>query len=196
MKKTSLAFNLAEKRLRERVTKDVSNEMEELNLEVYKRLWNGEPDATYVIESPLKDSIMIEDGKISFDSGKTFIHRSEEKLIKDNIDKLEKDIIDFVCEDVISTANVEISKIKDEDRVEKKREDKEDMVDMVDDVLDELRKLPISEDSLKKFALLQELSVIDEQIDILKEMEGSKDKLLALLEEKHKIIKKLNEKLI
>ena len=193
MKKTSLAFNLAEKRLRERVTKDVSNEMEELNLEVYKRLWNGEPDATYVIESPLKDSIMIEDGRISFDSGKTFIHRSEEKLIKDNIDKLEKDIIDFVCEDVISTANVEISKIKDEDRVEKKREDKEDMLD---DVLDELRKLPISEDSLKKFALIQELSVIDEQIDILKEMEGSKDKLLALLEEKHKIIKKLNEKLI
>ena len=193
MKKTSLAFNLAEKRLRERVTKDVSNEMEELNLKVYKRLWNGEPDATYVIESPLKDSIMIEDGRISFDSGKTFIHRSEEKLIKDNIDKLEKDIIDFVCEDVISTANVEISKIKDEDRVEKKREDKEDIID---DVLDELRKLPISEDSLKKFALLQELSVIDEQIDILKEMEGSKDKLLALLEEKHKIIKKLNEKLI
>ena len=167
--------------------------MEELNLKVYKRLWNGEPDATYVIESPLKNSIMIEDGRISFDSGKTFIHRSEEKLIKDNIDKLEKDIIDFVCEDVISTANVEISKIKDEDRVEKKREDKEDIVD---DVLDELRKLPISEDSLKKFALLQELSVIDEQIDILKEMEGSKDKLLALLEEKHKIIKKLNEKLI
>ena len=193
MKKTSLAFNLAEKRLRERVTKDVSNEMEELNLKVYKRLWNGEPDATYVIESPLKNSIMIEDGRISFDSGKTFIHRSEEKLIKDNIDKLEKDIIDFICEDVISTANVEISKIKDEDRVEKKREDKEDIVD---DVLDELRKLPISEDSLKKFALLQELSVIDEQIDILKEMEGSKDKLLALLEEKHKIIKKLNEKLI
>ena len=193
MKKTSLAFNLAEKRLRERVTKDVSNEMEELNLKVYKRLWNGEPDATYVIESPLKDSIMIEDGRISFDSGKTFIHRSEEKLIKDNIDKLEKDIIDFVCEDVISTANVEISKIKDEDRVEKKREDKEDMLD---DVLDELRKLPISEDSLKKFALIQELSVIDEQIDILKEMEGGRDKLLALLEEKHKIIKKLNEKLI
>ena len=193
MKKTSLAFNLAEKRLRERVTKDVSNEMEELNLKVYKRLWNGEPDATYVIESPLKNSIMIEDGRISFDSGKTFIHRSEEKLIKDNIDKLEKDIIDFICEDVISTANVEISKIKDEDRVEKKREDKEDIVD---DVLDELRKLPISEDSLKKFALIQELSVIDEQIDILKEMEGSKDKLLALLEEKHKIIKKLNEKLI
>ena len=193
MKKTSLAFNLAEKRLRERVTKDVSNEMEELNLKVYKRLWNGDPDIGYVIESPLKDSIMIEDGRISFDSGKTFIHRSEEKLIKDNIDKLEKDIIDFICEDVISTANVEISKIKDEDRVEKKREDKEDIVD---DVLDELRKLPISEDSLKKFALLQELSVIDEQIDILKEMEGSKDKLLALLEEKHKIIKKLNEKLI
>ena len=193
MKKTSLAFNLAEKRLRERVTKDVSNEMEELNLKVYKRLWNGEPDATYVIESPLKNSIMIEDGRISFDSGKTFIHRSEEKLIKDNIDKLEKDIIDFICEDVISTANVEISKIKDEDRVEKKREDKEDIID---DVLDELRKLPISEDSLKKFALIQELSVIDEQIDILKEMEGSRDKLLALLEEKHKIIKKLNEKLI
>ena len=193
MKKTSLAFNLAEKRLRERVTKDVSNEMEELNLEVYKRLWNGEPDATYVIESPLKDSIMIEDGRISFDSGKTFIHRSEEKLIKDNIDKLEKDIIDFICEDVISTANVEISKIKDEDSVEKKREDKEDMVD---DVLDELRKLPISEDSLKKFALLQELSVIDEQIDILKEMEGGRDRILSLLEEKHKIIKKLNEKLL
>ena len=120
MKKTSLAFNLAEKRLRERVTKDVSNEMEELNLKVYKRLWNGDPDIGYVIESPLKDSIMIEDGRISFDSGKTFIHRSEEKLIKDNIDKLEKDIIDFICEDVISTANVEISKIKDEDRVEKK----------------------------------------------------------------------------
>lgn len=193
MNKESLALSIAKKRLRERVTKDVSNEMEELNLEVYKRLWNGEPDATYVIESPLKDSIMIEDGRISFDSGKTFIHRSEEKLIKDNIDKLEKDIIDFVCEDVISTANVEISKIKDEDRVEKKREDKEDMLD---DVLDELRKLPISEDSLKKFALLQELSVIDEQIDILKEMEGGRDKLLALLEEKHKIIKKLNEKLI
>ena len=193
MNKESLALSIAKKRLRERVTKDVSNEMEELNLEVYKRLWNGEPDATYVIESPLKDSIMIEDGRISFDSGKTFIHRSEEKLIKDNIDKLEKDIIDFVCEDVISTANVEISKIKDEDRVEKKREDKEQIID---DVLDELRKLPISEDSLKKFALLQELSVIDEQIDILKEMEGSMDKLLTLLEEKHKIIKKLNEKLI
>ena len=167
--------------------------MEELNLEVYKRLWNGDPDTGYVIESPLEDSIMIENGRISFDSGKTFIHRSEEKLIKDNIDKLEKDIIDFVCEDVISTANIEISKVKDEDRVEKKREDKEDMLD---DVLDELRKLPISEDSLKKFALIQELSVIDEQIDILKEMEGSRDKLLALLEEKHKIIKKLNEKLI
>ena len=193
MNKESLALSIAKKRLRERVTKDVSNEMEELNLKVYKRLWNGEPDATYVIESPLKNSIMIEDGRISFDSGKTFIHRSEEKLIKDNIDKLEKDIIDFVCEDVISTANVEISKIKDEDRVEKKREDKEDIID---DVLDELRKLPISEDSLKKFALLQELSVIDEQIDILKEMEGGRDKLLALLEEKHKIIKKLNEKLI
>jgi len=193
MNKESLALSIAKKRLRERVTKDVSNEMEELNLKVYKRLWNGDPDIGYVIESPLKDSIMIEDGRISFDSGKTFIHRSEEKLIKDNIDKLEKDIIDFICEDVISTANVEISKIKDEDRVEKKREDKEDIVD---DVLDELRKLPISEDSLKKFALLQELSVIDEQIDILKEMEGSKDKLLALLEEKHKIIKKLNEKLI
>jgi len=193
MNKESLALSIAKKRLRERVTKDVSNEMEELNLKVYKRLWNGDPDIGYVIESPLKDSIMIEDGRISFDSGKTFIHRSEEKLIKDNIDKLEKDIIDFICEDVISTANVEISKIKDEDRVEKKREDKEDIVD---DVLDELRKLPISEDSLKKFALLQELSVIDEQIDILKEMEGSKDKLLALLEEKHKIIKKLNEKII
>jgi len=193
MNKESLALSIAKKRLRERVTKDVSNEMEELNLKVYKRLWNGDPDIGYVIESPLKDSIMIEDGRISFDSGKTFIHRSEEKLIKDNIDKLEKDIIDFICEDVISTANVEISKIKDEDRVEKKREDKEDIVD---DVLDELRKLPISEDSLKKFDLLQELSVIDEQIDILKEMEGSKDKLLALLEEKHKIIKKLNEKLI
>lgn len=193
MNKESLALSIAKKRLRERVTKDVRNEMEELNLEVYKRLWNGEPDATYIIESPLKDSIMIEDGRISFDSGKTFIHRSEEKLIKDNIDKLEKDIIDFICEDVISTANVEISKIKDEDSIEKKREDKEDMID---DVLDELRKLPISEDSLKKFALLQELSVIDEQIDILKEMEGSKDRILSLLEEKHKIIKKLNEKLI
>ena len=193
MNKESLALSIAKKRLRERVTKDVSNEMEELNLEVYKRLWNGDPDTGYVIESPLEDSIMIENGRISFDSGKTFIHRSEEKLIKDNIDKLEKDIIDFVCEDVISTANIEISKVKDEDRVEKKREDKEDMLD---DVLDELRKLPISEDSLKKFALIQELSVIDEQIDILKEMEGSRDKLLALLEEKHKIIKKLNEKLI
>ena len=140
MNKESLALNIAKKRLRERVTKDVGNEMEELNLEVYKRLWNGEPDATYVIESPLKDLIMIEDGRISFDSGKTFIHRSEEKLIKDNIDKLEKDIIDFICEDVISTANVEISKIKDKDRV--------------DDVLDELRKLPMSEDSLKKFDII------------------------------------------
>ena len=193
MNKESLALSIAKKRLRERVTKDVSNEMEELNIEVYKRLWNGKPDATYVIESPLEDSIMIEDGRISFDSGKTFIHRSEEKSIKDNIDKLEKDIIDFVCEDVISTANVEISKVKDEDRVEKKREDKEDIID---DILDELRKLPMSEEGVKKFALLQELSVIDEQIEVLKEMGGSKDRILALLEEKHKIIKKLNEKLI
>lgn len=39
--------------------------------------------------------------------------------------------------------------------------------------------------------LLSELKIIDEQIALLKEIGGNKDKLLALLEEKHKVLKEL-----
>ena len=70
-----------QKVLRKRVENSISQEFDSMQKLIYEKLWDDSLEKEIVIETPVKDKIIIMDGEISFDSGKSFIERSDEKLI-------------------------------------------------------------------------------------------------------------------
>lgn len=177
--------------LREKIAKEMVNEFIEEEFQgiksfIYKKLWADiEEGKESVLELPYNKNIIILNGKISFDNKKTFLHRSEEKLIAQAFEDLQK-----------SSANSLVKEICDEhqknlNRVEKARVEKViDKHSSESNLLNELSKSDDDkEDIVKYLTLTLELEVIDEQIELLKEIGGNKEKLLSLLEEKHKLIK-------
>lgn len=189
---------LVEKILGETISNDIKGEMDKLKSEVYKNLWKENSKSGLEIETPFNHKIIVSKGRISFDGGKTYIHRSEEKLIKEKLDKLEKDVVKHIISDLTDELDSELEKRKNDkkSRVEKTRAE-ESRVDadtkLLNSLLGILDHVPdyVQKNIFHSTTLLSELKIIDEQIALLREIGGNKDKLLALLEEKHKVLKEL-----
>lgn len=189
---------LVEKILGETISNDIKGEMDKLKSEVYKNLWKENSKSGLEIETPFNHKIIVSKGRISFDSGKTYIHRSEEKLIKEKLDKLEKDVAKHIISDLTDELDSELEKRKNDkkSRVEKTRAEEsrvDDDTKLLNSLLGILDHVPdyVQKNIFHSTTLLSELKIIDEQIALLKEIGGNKDKLLALLEEKHKVLKEL-----
>ena len=187
---------LVEKILGETISNDVKKEMEMLKETVYKDLWQENTKKDTIIKTPLDTSIVISRGRISFDGGKTYIHRSEEKLIKENLDKLEKGVVNYVISELASESDSEFDNNKGTQEYKKSREEKvrvDDDTELLNNLLGILDHVPdyIQKNIFHSTTLLSELKIIDEQIALLKEIGGNKEKILALLEEKHKVLKEL-----
>ena len=194
---------LVEKILGETISNDIKGEMDKLKSEVYKNLWKENSKSGLEIETPFNHKIIVSKGRISFDSGKTYIHRSEEKLIKEKLDKLEKDVVKHIISDLTDELDSELEKRKNDkkSRVEKTRAEKtradesrvDDDTKLLNSLLGILDHVPdyVQKNIFHSTTLLSELKIIDEQIALLREIGGNKDKLLALLEEKHKVLKEL-----
>lgn len=189
---------LVEKILGETISNDIKGEMDKLKSEVYKNLWKENSKSGLEIETPFNHKIIVSKGRISFDGGKTYIHRSEEKLIKEKLDKLEKDVVKHIISDLTDELDSELEKRKNDkkSRVEKTRADEsrvDDDTKLLNSLLGILDHVPdyVQKNIFHSTTLLSELKIIDEQIALLKEIGGNKDKLLALLEEKHKVLKEL-----
>ena len=114
---------LVEKILGETISNDIKGEMDKLKSEVYKNLWKENSKSGLEIETPFNHKIIVSKGRISFDGGKTYIHRSEEKLIKEKLDKLEKDVVKHIISDLTDELDSELEKRKNDkkSRVEKTR---------------------------------------------------------------------------
>lgn len=189
---------LVEKILGETISNDIKGEMDKLKSEVYKNLWKENPKSGLEIETPFNHKIIVSKGRISFDGGKTYIHRSEEKLIKEKLDKLEKDVVKHIISDLTDELDSELEKRKNDkkSRVEKTRAEEsrvDDDTKLLNSLLGILDHVPdyVQKNIFHSTTLLSELKIIDEQIALLREIGGNKDKLLALLEEKHKVLKEL-----
>ena len=189
---------LVEKILGETISNDIKGEMDKLKSEVYKNLWKENPKSGLEIKTPFNHKIIVSKGRISFDGGKTYIHRSEEKLIKEKLDKLEKDVVKYIISDLTDELDSELEKRKNDkkSRVEKTRAEEsrvDDDTKLLNSLLGILDHVPdyVQKNIFHSTTLLSELKIIDEQIALLKEIGGNKDKLLALLEEKHKVLKEL-----
>lgn len=189
---------LVEKILGETISNDVKGEMDKLKSEVYKNLWKENSKSGLEIETPFNHKIIVSKGRISFDGGKTYIHRSEEKLIKEKLDKLEKDVVKHIISDLTDELDSELEKRKNDkkSRVEKTRAEEsrvDDDTKLLNSLLGILDHVPdyVQKNIFHSTTLLSELKIIDEQIALLREIGGNKDKLLALLEEKHKVLKEL-----
>ena len=85
-----------QKVLRKRVENSISQEFDSMQKLIYEKLWDDSLEKEIVIETPVKDKIIIMDGEISFDSGKSFIERSDEKLIQENLKLYKEKIVDNV----------------------------------------------------------------------------------------------------
>lgn len=189
---------LVEKILGETISNDIKGEMDKLKSEVYKNLWKENSKSGLEIETPFNHKIIVSKGRISFDGGKTYIHRSEEKLIKEKLDKLEKDVVKHIISDLTDELDSELEKRKNDkkSRVEKTRAEEsrvDDDTKLLNSLLGILDHVPdyVQKNIFHSTTLLSELKIIDEQIALLREIGGNKDKLLALLEEKHKVLKEL-----
>lgn len=187
---------LVEKILGETISNDVKEEMDKLKSAVYKSLWQENAKSDTVVQTPFDDSIIVSKGRISFDSGKTYIHRSEEKLIKEKLDRLEKDVVNHVISELVSEEASDFDDNKENQeckkgRVEESRVD--DDTKLLNSLLGILDHVPdyIQKNIFHSTTLLSELKIIDEQIALLREIGGNKEKLLGLLEEKHKVLKEL-----
>lgn len=173
-----------QKVLRKRIENDISQEFDSMQKVIYENLWNDSLKKKIVIETPVKDKIIIMDGEISFDNGKSFIERSDEKLIQENLKLYKEKIVDNVY-------NIAIEKDKQINSRRNTGDSTEgEFMDKFFELLSELDDDDIS-DLSNKMKLVFELKSIDEQIELVKEL-GDKKKLLSLLEEKHRLIKKLN----
>lgn len=189
---------LVEKILGETISNDIKGEMDKLKSEVYKNLWKENSKSGLEIETPFNHKIIVSKGRISFDGGKTYIHRSEEKLIKEKLDKLEKDVVKHIISDLTDELDSELEKRKNDkkSRVEKTRAEEsrvDDDTKLLNSLLGILDHVPdyVQKNIFHSTTLLSELKIIDAQIALLREIGGNKDKLLALLEEKHKVLKEL-----
>lgn len=189
---------LVEKILGETISNDIKGEMDKLKSEVYKNLWKENSKSGLEIETPFNHKIIVSKGRISFDGGKTYIHRSEEKLIKEKLDKLEKDVVKHIISDLTDELDSELEKRKNDkkSRVEKTRAEEsrvDDDTKLLNSLLGILDHVPdyVQKNIFHSTTLLSELKIIDAQIALLREIGGNKDKLLALLEEKHKLLKEL-----
>lgn len=176
---------MIENQLKKRIEIDIKKEFDDMQEKAYKELWKDNSDKKCIIETPLKDKIIVMDGEISFNSGKSFINRSEEGLIKDNFNIYKKKIVDYVYDCTMD----------ENDSVQRKSRNNitDSMDDLKSELFDLLRNLDDEDraDLTNKMGLVFELKSIDEQIELVKEL-GDKKKLLSLLEEKHRLIKKLN----
>ena len=189
---------LVEKILGKTISNDIKGEMDKLKSEVYKNLWKENSKSGLEIETPFNHKIIVSKGRISFDSGKTYIHRSEEKLIKEKLDKLEKDVAKHIISDLTDELDSELEKRKNDkkSRVEKTRAEEsrvDDDTKLLNSLLGILDHVPdyVQKNIFHSTTLLSELKIIDEQIALLREIGGNKEKLLGLLEEKHKVLKEL-----
>ena len=187
---------LVEKILGETISNDVKEEMDKLKSAVYKSLWQENAKSDTVVQTPFDDSIIVSKRRISFDSGKTYIHRSEEKLIKEKLDRLEKDVVNHVISELASEEASDFDDNKENQECKKGRVEEarvDDDTKLLNSLLGILDHVPdyIQKNIFHSTTLLSELKIIDEQIALLREIGGNKEKLLGLLEEKHKVLKEL-----
>lgn len=192
MNKLKSNIDFAEKVLRDIISKDIEKEFERFKSTVYKELWKEEYNVKTIIETPLETPVIISEDKISFNAGESYIHRSEEKVIKERLDKLKEEIVDHIFNEVISKESTQsLDGIKESREEQTRVEVSED--DLLHAFLKDFSNLPTNDkiDFFNYACTFLELSVINDKIDILYEMDGSKDKILSLLEEKHTLLKEL-----
>ena len=129
---------------------------------------------------------MIKDDEISFDDGKTFINRREEKEIISEFDRIEKEVIRLVLE-MTEGCIEEISEENSKDKTDNNFDFEAIKSKLKDMTFDEMFYLA---ECLRCLSLLD---VIEEQIKVLKEIGGDKEKLFELLEEKRKNANQLSD---
>lgn len=182
-----MSLESIDKVFKEKVTNDIKEVFEQLKAVAYKKLWTLNDLKTTVLEVVEGKEIHIANGKISFDNGKTFVHRSDEKVIKEKFESYEKEIVDFIVNEVISD-NKELREMLD--RVEKTREGEKSSIDNMFNSFASLSE-DEQENVIDHAKIMLEMKVIDEQLDLLKEIGGNKEKVLSLLEQKHSLVKEL-----
>lgn len=178
------------KAFKEKVSNDMKELFEKLKSVTYKKLWSLDDSNTTVLEIVEGKEIHIANDRISFDNGKTFIHRSEEKIIKEKFEVYEKEVVDLIVNQITSESKELVRKIG---RVEKARVEKVSDDSYVNDMLNSFKELSEDdqENAIEHIKIMLELNVINDQLELLKEIGGNKEKILSLLEQKHSLIKEL-----
>ena len=182
-----MTIEFIDEMLKLKIAEDMKEFFEEIKSVSYKKLWDSNNQATNVLEILDNKEIHIVNGKISFDKGKTFTHRSEEKIIKEKFEEFEKEVIDFVYNKAISKSQKRKEIL---DRIEKTREGEESSIDAMFNSFANLSE-DEQENVIDHAKIMLEIKVIDEQLDLLKEIGGNKEKVLSLLEQKHSLVKEL-----
>ena len=187
--------NISKKIAKEYVNEFIEKEFQKIKSFTYKKLWEHiEEGKMSVLELPFNKEIAILNGEISFDKGKTFIHRSEEKLIAKAFDELQKVSTECLLEDIYKEPKEILDRVE-KSGVEKGSDKNNSMTDLLDEFAETFERL--SKDDKERIGeyatFMLELEVINEQIDLIREIGGSKEKLLSLLEEKHKLLKRFKD---
>lgn len=187
-------------KLRDGFSEEVKKAMNQARKIIYKELWRENPEKDALINTPLDTSIIVSNGRVSFDNRKTFIHRSEENLIRENLDIYEKKVLDFMVEREFSNLpNFIMKDIVDDYQVNEGGAEKtrveEDFNDIANELKGILKNIPndTKKNMVETMTILMELETINEQIDLLREMGGNSKKILSLLEQKHALIKELKK---
>ena len=171
---------------KEMIVKKVRADYSDLKQKAYKCLW-GSFEGTGIFDLlEGKFKIVIKDDEISFDDGKTFINRREEKEIISEFDRIEKEVIRLVLE----MAEECIEEISEENS-----KDKTDNNFDFEAIKSKLKDMTFNEMFYLAECLrcISVLDVIEEQIEVLREIGGDKEKLFELLEEKRKNANQLSD---
>lgn len=173
----------------ESVMKHTSQVLTEMKESIYKELWNDEhdDDTRVVFNTNYGGDIVISRGRISFDNGESFIPRNQEKLIAEKLNEFEVKLTKKVLEEY-------------DTEEEKDSNAGDSFYDMEidnksDSLLDNLFEKLSLEDHLEMSLLVssyEQLKILNEQIELVKELKEDKQMLLNLLNEKRELMKSIN----
>ena len=170
------------------VNKFIEEEFQKIKSLVYKKLWDDtKPRKEIVFELPFDKKIIILNDEISFNEGKTYFHRSDEKDIINAFDNLQSYNVKRLLEEL---PNEEEELFRESENFNNNNNDisSDDLFNELIAVFDHLSNEQKGEIGIYiTFAL--GLKSIVEQIELVKKMGGNEEKLLSLLEEKHELIK-------
>lgn len=174
-----MSFELKRELLIQRL-RDKYNDMKQ---EAYQHLWDNSDDVCIfgIVEDKYK--IIIQGDEISFDNGKTFINRREEKEIISEFNRVENEVIELILE----IEKEELKKINAKDNVDGINNKSLDEL-----ILSALKNISSNQmDYLcNSMNALNMLDLIDNQIEILREIlreiDRDKKKLFDLLKDIYK----------